>query len=153
FLSQARLDAAPAADRDRILFYIACSNAALALLEGAGGKARLTRAQEQYRQLRTKDELFTVDRRYISPQILNSLHGCACAPGVAARVPLHSPARGADRFPLPVRLGISESRYWAHVGSGPEESSDGHQPRRSVAASSRRHMLCDGRDRGHRLRQ
>lgn len=74
-LSQARLDAAPAADRDRIQFYIACSNAALALLEGAGGKARLTRAQEQYRQLRTKDALFAVDRRYISPQILNSLQG------------------------------------------------------------------------------
>jgi tetratricopeptide (TPR) repeat protein len=74
-LGQARIDVAPAPDRDRIRLYIACSNAALAILEGANGKTRLQRAQELFRQLRPNQDLFAVDRRYISPQILSALQG------------------------------------------------------------------------------
>jgi hypothetical protein len=74
-LGQARLDGAPALQRDRIRFYIACSDAALALLEGTNGKRRLAQAQQLYRQLRQNQALFAVDRRYISPQILSALQG------------------------------------------------------------------------------
>jgi hypothetical protein len=74
-LQQVRVEVAPAVSRDRVTFYIACSNAALALLEGNKGKVRLERAQQLFRPLRAKQDLFAIDRKYISPEIIRALQG------------------------------------------------------------------------------
>ena len=57
----------------RRLFYIACSNAALGLLEGEKGRGRITAARIQFAQANGLDSQFAVDRRYISPRILDTL--------------------------------------------------------------------------------
>lgn len=65
--------AAQAGARPRLHFYLACSNAALALLKGKDGDAQLKAAQEQYRRAQPQQNRFTQDRRYISPRILEAL--------------------------------------------------------------------------------
>ena len=57
----------------RRLFYLACSNAALGLLEGDKGRSRITAARVQFAQAKGLDSQFAVDRRYISPRILATL--------------------------------------------------------------------------------
>jgi len=66
-------DAAADVPRDRVLFYMACSTAALALLEGDKGTARLQKARELYQQSQREKNPFTVHRKYISPRILDAL--------------------------------------------------------------------------------
>jgi hypothetical protein len=61
----------------RVLFYLACSNAALALLEGEKGTTRLQRARELFRRARPQENTFAVDRKYISPRIIRVLEGAA----------------------------------------------------------------------------
>lgn len=62
----------------RVFLYMACSNAALALLEGDDkGQARLQRARELFRQARPQQNTFAVDRKYISPRIIRILDGTA----------------------------------------------------------------------------
>lgn len=74
-LQRIPLEKAPAIARDRILFYMACSHAALALLEGPQGNSRLQKAQEFFRQSQRHQTPFTVDRSYISPRIIGALEG------------------------------------------------------------------------------
>lgn len=57
----------------RAFFYLACSHAAIGLLEGAQGTARLQQARELYAKARPSQNRFAPDRRYISPRILQAL--------------------------------------------------------------------------------
>lgn len=59
----------------RTVFYMACSNAALALLDGPKGQVRLQAARDLYRGAQPNQGGFAVDRRYISPRILRALEG------------------------------------------------------------------------------
>ena len=65
------MDAGP--QSPRALLYLACSHAALALLEGPKGTARLQRGRELYARVRQATAKFAVDRRLLSPQILRAL--------------------------------------------------------------------------------
>ncbi len=56
----------------RVLFYQACTNAALALVEGPAGAPRLTRARAPARS-DPKRNTFERHRRYVSPQIISAL--------------------------------------------------------------------------------
>jgi hypothetical protein len=62
-----------ASDPARGYFYLACSNAAMGLLAGAAGEPQIARAQTQYARVRARQKDFDVDRRYISPRILQAL--------------------------------------------------------------------------------
>jgi hypothetical protein len=55
----------------RVAFYLACSTAALGLIQD--DKSKLQRAHELFQQARPKDNPFTVDRKYISPSIIRVL--------------------------------------------------------------------------------
>jgi tetratricopeptide (TPR) repeat protein len=55
----------------RIVFYQACSTAALGLIQN--DKAKLQKAHELFQQARPKDNPFTVERKYISPRITQVL--------------------------------------------------------------------------------
>jgi len=57
----------------RDLFYQACSNAAIGLMQN--DKARLERARALFLQARSKDNPFTVERKYVSPKIVGVLDG------------------------------------------------------------------------------
>jgi len=69
--------AASAQPSSRALFYLACSHAALALLESPRGDERLQKGRQLYTRARKGPETFAVDRRFISPQVLRELE----APG------------------------------------------------------------------------
>src|SRR5438874_10600142 len=58
--------------RSRVLLYMACSTAALALLEGAKGTARMQQARELFQQAQPNTNAFTLDRKYISPEIMRA---------------------------------------------------------------------------------
>jgi hypothetical protein len=73
-LEPAAADAQPSS---RALFYLACSHAALALLESPRGDERLQKGRQLYARARKGTETFAVDRRFISPQVLRALE----APG------------------------------------------------------------------------
>jgi hypothetical protein len=64
-----------APDSGRGYFYLACNNAALGLLAGASGAAKIRQAQSQYARIRARQQDFEVDRRYISSKILQLLDG------------------------------------------------------------------------------
>jgi len=55
----------------RVLYYLACTNASLALLQGRDGEALLDKARAQYRQARTLDPRF--EGPLISPRVLESV--------------------------------------------------------------------------------
>jgi hypothetical protein len=58
----------------RIYLYLACSNAALSLLDGPSrNDALLQQARQQYAQAQPQRNPFTADRQYISPRILELL--------------------------------------------------------------------------------
>ena len=57
----------------RVLFYQACTNAALALVEGPAGAPRLTRARALYAQSDPQRNSFARHRRFVSPQIISAL--------------------------------------------------------------------------------
>jgi hypothetical protein len=58
----------------RIYLYLACSNAALSLLDGPSqNTALLQQARQQYAQAQPQRNPFTADRQYISPRILELL--------------------------------------------------------------------------------
>jgi hypothetical protein len=57
----------------RVLFYQACTNAALALVEGPAGASRLTRARALYARSDPKRNSFERHRRFVSPQIIRAL--------------------------------------------------------------------------------
>jgi hypothetical protein len=57
----------------RMLFYLACSNVALALLEGPKGQVRLEQGRQLYARVRANASELASDRRFISPQILQAL--------------------------------------------------------------------------------
>jgi tetratricopeptide (TPR) repeat protein len=59
----------------RIVFYMACSNAALGLLDGPKGRGRLQSARDLFKGIRPNLSGLTVDRRYISPTIIRALEG------------------------------------------------------------------------------
>jgi len=69
-LEPAAADAQPS---PRALFYLACSHAALALLESPRGDERLQKGRQLYTRARKGTETFAVDRRFISPQVLRAL--------------------------------------------------------------------------------
>ena len=55
----------------RVAFYMACSTAALGLMQE--DKSKLQKAHELFLQARPKDNPFTADRKYISPRIIRIL--------------------------------------------------------------------------------
>lgn len=57
----------------RVLFYQACTNAALALVEGPAGASRLARARALYAQAEPGRNSFERHRRFVSPQIIRAL--------------------------------------------------------------------------------
>jgi hypothetical protein len=57
----------------RASFYLACSNAALSLVEGQKDPTRLQTARQQYSRARASENRFEPDRKYISPRILRLL--------------------------------------------------------------------------------
>ena len=57
----------------RVLFYQACTNAALALVEGPAGASRLVRARALYVQSDPRRNSFERHRRFVSPQIIRAL--------------------------------------------------------------------------------
>ncbi|HYM26464.1 MAG TPA: hypothetical protein VEU08_24770 [Vicinamibacterales bacterium] len=57
----------------RDVFYQACSTAAIGLMQN--DKTRLERARALYLQARSKDNPFTVERKYVSPKIVGVLDG------------------------------------------------------------------------------
>ena len=59
----------------RVLFYMACSNAALALLNGEKGKAQLQSARDLFKKAQPGQNRFSIDRKYISPRIMRALEG------------------------------------------------------------------------------
>jgi len=59
--------------RERLVFYLACSHAAIALLEGDKGRPRLEKARKLFQLSQPEKNPFTMDRRYISPEILGAL--------------------------------------------------------------------------------
>ena len=59
--------------RERVLFYMACSHGALALLEGRKGTARLQKARDLFLQAQPDKNPFALDRKYISPEIIGAL--------------------------------------------------------------------------------
>ena len=65
--------------RERVVFYMACSTAAMALLEGAKGRPRLQQARELFQQSQPDRNPFTLDRKYISPEIIGALEATALA--------------------------------------------------------------------------
>jgi tetratricopeptide (TPR) repeat protein/predicted Ser/Thr protein kinase len=65
--------------RERVVFYMACSNAALALLEGRKGALRLDKARKLFQLAQPEKNPFTLDRKHISPEILGALEGRALA--------------------------------------------------------------------------
>jgi len=66
-------NAASSVARERVVFYLACSNAAIALLEGDKGKERLDKARKLYQLAEPGKHPFTLDRKHISPEILGAL--------------------------------------------------------------------------------
>ncbi|HEV3141064.1 MAG TPA: protein kinase, partial [Vicinamibacterales bacterium] len=61
--------------RERVLLYMACSTAAMALLEGEKGRTRLQQARELFQQAQPDKNPFALDRKYISPEIIGALEG------------------------------------------------------------------------------
>jgi hypothetical protein len=59
----------------RLLFYLACSNVAVGLLEGPAGGPRIKEAREFYARARVEAAALAVDRRFVSPTILVYLEG------------------------------------------------------------------------------
>ena len=102
-LGDARLKAV---ETPRRLFYEACSNAALGLLEGPEGEARMLTARAEFARANGLGASFAVDRRYLSPRILAALRDGAMvqraspAPAVASPVAVNGAASStpqADR--------------------------------------------------------
>lgn len=59
----------------RAHFYLACSKAALGLMQGANGRRDLEAARSAYLKAQSLGARFTTDRRYISPRVLGALEG------------------------------------------------------------------------------
>ena len=57
----------------RALLYLACSHAALGLLEGDSGSTRLQKGRQLYTRVKGETKTFAADRRFISPQVLRAL--------------------------------------------------------------------------------
>jgi len=68
-------NAASSVARERVVFYMACTQAAMALLEGAKGTQRLEKARKLYQLAEPARNAFTLDRKHISPEILGALEG------------------------------------------------------------------------------
>ena len=85
----------------RVLFYMACTNAALALIEGAQGAERLQRARALFQKSEPRTNPFTDHRQYISPRIIRALEGGQgdAAKSASSSVPETPPT---DRPPEPI---------------------------------------------------
>ncbi|HYM23809.1 MAG TPA: protein kinase [Vicinamibacterales bacterium] len=68
-------NAAGSVARERVVFYMACSNAAMALLDGDQGSARLDKARKLFQLSQPEKNAFSLDRQHISPEILGALEG------------------------------------------------------------------------------
>jgi hypothetical protein len=64
----------------RAIFYLACSHAALGLLAGPEGRARLDQGRQLYARVRTAAPELAADRRLISPTILGALENRGTGP-------------------------------------------------------------------------